>query len=536
MATKSKSAESSIKSIRAIFLNITCLVAFAIVLFLPILELINETVIYLLKSNANLLDIIIPGQRRLSLLLKSIELSFASTVSSTFMGVLVAVKLLEWKKGLLSIVRWAIPLLIIIPPYIHVNSWNFLFDNINHILQNYNISTIYMQGFGASWFIQTIAFLPITSGMALLGMEAINREIIDAGRLLRDDINVFTKVLLPLSSRIILAGAGLVFLLSIIDFTIPSLLQFNVYSLEIFAEFSSTNEPARAFLLSIPLLLISFVVFSGSQHSLKKIELSNIWNKSRFNMKMSWPIWFRIFINFAMILFITSMLIPFICMTLASESLQKAISGVVESADAIKFSIFISLFASLFSLPLSFIAAIGLGKKGKLAKIWWIIAAIPIAVPSSLIGIGIASVWNRDIFGGLYGSIFMPILASTVRFTTIGVMILWSYMSRLDNSLLESAKIFEKNSLYTWLRVKLPMIAPGIIAVFFLCFAFSMGEIGATLIVVPPGMSTVTIKIYNLMHYGGSSTVAGLSLFIIIITILSGLAAILILSRRKHND
>ena len=43
------------------------------------------------------------------------------------------------------------------------------------------------------------------------------------------------------------AAGGLIFLLSLMDYSVPSLFGVNVYAMEIFAEFIAGYEPARAF-------------------------------------------------------------------------------------------------------------------------------------------------------------------------------------------------------------------------------------------------------------------------------------------------
>ena len=54
-------------------------------------------------------------------------------------------------------------------------------------------------------------------------------------------------------------------------------------------------------------------------------------------------------------------------------------------------------------------------------------------------------------------------------------------------------------------------MAAGWIIAFILC----MGELGSTLLVIPPGNGTISLKIYTLMHYGANEVVAALSLILI---------------------
>ena len=57
------------------------------------------------------------------------------------------------------------------------------------------------------------------------------------------------------------------------------------------------------------------------------------------------------------------------------------------------------------------------------------------------------------------------------------------------------------------------MVSAGILA------ALTLAELGATLIVAPPGHATITMRIYNYLHYGSSSDVAGLCLMVTVLTL-----------------
>jgi iron(III) transport system permease protein len=62
-------------------------------------------------------------------------------------------------------------------------------------------------------------------------------------------------------------------------------------------------------------------------------------------------------------------------------------------------------------------------------------------------------------------------------------------------------------------------------------FVLAAGELGATLIVAPPGHATLTIKIYNYLHYGASEAVATLCLAMAAVALLAGLLSVLVIGR-----
>ena len=70
--------------------------------------------------------------------------------------------------------------------------------------------------------------------------------------------------------------------------------------------------------------------------------------------------------------------------------------------------------------------------------------------------------------------------------------------------------------------MRLPLLAPGLVAAACMVFALSAGELGATLLVIPPGLETVTIRMYNYLHYGSSGAVAGLGLVMTALMLAAG--------------
>jgi len=77
--------------------------------------------------------------------------------------------------------------------------------------------------------------------------------------------------------------------------------------------------------------------------------------------------------------------------------------------------------------------------------------------------------------------------------------------------------------------VVLPLVLPGMLSGFVLAFCLSIGELGATLMVYPPGFSTVTLAIYALALRGFYYQAAALSVVMLAVSF----AALLLLSQLR---
>jgi iron(III) transport system permease protein len=146
------------------------------------------------------------------------------------------------------------------------------------------------------------------------------------------------------------------------------------------------------------------------------------------------------------------------------------------------------------------------------------------------VGVGLIALWNRPEFGALYPSLALPVLAALARFTPFAALALLAQLHRVDPLLWDAARVFQSSgarisrggALRTLLRVQLPLALPGVLTGMCLVFALTLGELGATLLVAPPGQSTLTLRIYNYLHYGASDSVAGLCLALAAATLAAG--------------
>jgi iron(III) transport system permease protein len=365
--------------------------------------------------------------------------------------------------------------------------------------------------------------------------------LIEAGELMRSDMQVFARIILPLSAPPIIAGAGLLFLLSITDYSVPSLFSVNVYSLEIFAEYSASNQPSRAVLLALPLLLVTIIVVVMSQAALRNTAQSSA-RHIRNWMPPSWPSWFNWLQKFGMTILLIQISVLIFGLVATVGSWDNLISSVNLARSEISFTFWIAIATALICIPFSIAAAVELKRSGVLGRFWWLLVTIPMAIPAPLIGIGLIGFWSQSMMPGIYGSSAMPVLAMLARFIPLAAILLLFQFRFIDPLLIDAARIFQTNQMQTWAKIWLPLMIPGILAAAGIAFALTIGELGATLIVAPPGQATLSMRIYNYLHYGASSNVAGLCLMMAIVTLIMGCLAVVVLSgctylsRSKGSD
>lgn len=507
---------------------------FVVTVLGPFLALLINLANDIFSGNADWITLLLPQGRRLTLLFRSLGLAMAVSISGLILGLAVALFIWRWREGPLSILRWFLLILVPLPPYLHALGWSAFFVEINALLTSSGLPQIVFRGWIASWWVQLMALAPIAIGLCLIGLESIDARLIDAARVIRTDFESLRRVILPLAAPILLAGGAVLFLLSLIDYSVPSLFQVTTYPLEIFADFSANNEPARAFLLSVPLLLITLGMIAFCQASLRNAALRPPWKARLWDNPPRWPSWLAIIQGTAVVLLIAQILVPLMSQIVLAGSFTNILSTTGEAQAEILSTLWISSLAAVLSLPIALpVAGRLLGNQPH----WWVITSLPLAVPSPLIGVGLIAIWNQPATQAVYTSYLMPVMAAIARFAPLAAILLLTQLKRRDPSLIDAARVLQRDDLHTWVKVRLPLLSPGLLGTAAIIFILTAGELGATLLVAPPGKATLTMRIYNFLHYGASDTVSGLGLLMTLIALSFGTLTILALSSwRRHSS
>ena len=171
--------------------------------------------------------------------------------------------------------------------------------------------------------------------------------------------------------------------------------------------------------------------------------------------------------------------------------------------------------AVLAAIPLAWLARRG-GVKSLPALA---IAAVALAVPGPVLGLAIITLLDRpelSVLAWLYDqSILAPFLALWIRGLPIAIFVLWYAMQTIPRELLDSAAVDGAGPWTQLCRIALPMRWPAVALAFLLSLAMGLGDLAASILVVPPGVVTLSIHIFGLLHYGVEDQVAGICLALV---------------------
>jgi iron(III) transport system permease protein len=162
-----------------------------------------------------------------------------------------------------------------------------------------------------------------------------------------------------------------------------------------------------------------------------------------------------------------------------------------------------------------------------------ILWGILFAVPSTVVGVALIALWNRPgFFGAVYGTAGMLLLAYSARFVPVAALIVAASVRQIPPSHEEAAAVAGVGWLRVVVAVVMPQIARGLAAAWVVAFVFAFGELGASILVSPPGESTLPIRIYTIIANTPASVVAALALLQIAVVFTPLAAAALFVARR----
>ena len=93
-------------------------------------------------------------------------------------------------------------------------------------------------------------------------------------------------------------------------------------------------------------------------------------------------------------------------------------------------------------------------------------------------------------------------------------------LARLSPDFEQVASSLGARPAYRLWHVTLPLLAPYLVAAFGLSFALSMGELGATVMVYPPGWVTLPVSIFSLTDRGDIFAGAALTMILVAATLI----------------
>jgi len=458
--------------------------------------------------------------RSLILLLRSLGIAAGVAGVATLIGVPVALLLERTDVPFRRTIGALCLLPLLIPAYVSAIGWLSVFRGAR----------------GVAWCIAILAlsYFPIVLIFARAGLRGIGADVEESARLTQPWPFVWLRVTLPLASAHIIGGFVVVFILSLSNFGVPAFLSVNTYPVETLIQFAAFHDISKAAAVSMPLLLVSvFLVMAVGRIMAGKDYIG-------MGSDATAPDVVALGHNrWAALIAVVAVL---------AVSVGVPLSGlIVESASAAAFrtawrtahgqlftSVGLAALAATAGVclcfPLAYLLARGTGGRRSVIDC---LTLLPFAVPASVLGIGLIKLWSSLSATGVYGTAAIVIIGYIARFSPVAVRAISASIRQVDPQLEEAARIEQVGWVRRAWRILIPLTRPGLALAWSAVFILSMGELAATMLVVPPGGATISIRIETLMHYGAGQVVAALCLMTIAATLIPVALVIGLLGRPR---
>lgn len=148
-----------------------------------------------------------------------------------------------------------------------------------------------------------------------------------------------------------------------------------------------------------------------------------------------------------------------------------------------------------------------------------IVAAACLIVPGPLVGVVLIRLLNHPWDSPLAWLTWLydhtqlaPWLAQMVRATPVAALVLLPAWLSIPEGTLAAARSDGAGRWAVLCRIAAPMRWRAVAVAWLGALAVSVGELAATILVLPPGDQTLTVRIFSLLHYGVEDRVAGIGL------------------------
>jgi iron(III) transport system permease protein len=356
------------------------------------------------------------------------------------------------------------------------------------------------------------AFYPLSMLATEMAMRGIDGRLEEAALVVAPPRRVLQRITLPLAAPGIVAAALMIFVLAVSEFGVPGLLRVRVYTTEVFTAFAALFDFTRAIVVAVPLLVICVAVagVAGVVVGDRLVTTRRYMGASPLILQS----WSRTANVFMLLVIAATVGLPIAILVREAMGAPSLVAVFAGSGQARANSLILSGIGAttivVVAIWLGYARARTAGRLGQVVDIAFVVL---FAVPSTIVGVGLIGVWNRSgPLGIMYGTDAMLVLAHLARFLSVAALVLAAAVRYVPKSHEEAAAVSGASWLRTMVKIVAPQIRLGMATAWVIAFVLAFGELGASVLVAPPGESTLPIRIYTIIANTPPSHVALLAL------------------------
>jgi iron(III) transport system permease protein len=444
-------------------------------------------------------DLLLDSRQR-GLLFNTAILGAGTALTATLVGVPLGVALarvtLPFKPGL----RIVLAAPVLLPSYVAGLAWLYLGESD------------WMHSLPAGVAVLSIVLYPLSMLMTEAALRGVEPRLEEAASLVARPDRVLWRITLPLVMPSVLAATLVIFVLAVSDFAVPALLRVRVFTTEIFTAFAALYDFGRATALAVPLLLLALIIaFVAVRLAGDRLVVTR---RGLAGELMTFDGWRTAAVGAVACVVMSALVLPIAILTREARHVSSWASVLAGSGAAIRNSLSLAALGATLVCLLAFWLGSGRARATRLTGTAVdVLCIVLFAVPATIVGVALIGLWNRaGVTGTIYATNGMFLLVYLARFTPLATLALAASLRRVPSSHEEAAAVGGAGWFRTMTHIVLPQVKLGLLAVWVIVFTLAFGELGASVLVTPPGESTLPIRIYTLIANAPPAQVAALAL------------------------
>lgn len=489
--------------------------------------------------------LLLAGSARLHGLLMNTALLAGGTIAialplGVMLGVIIAKVDVPGRRSL----AWLLAGLLFVPLYVQAAAWNAVLGTggwVPQALAGDGYAQPWLAGWRGAIWIHAMGAVPWAALMTAASMRAVERPLEEESLLDASPLRVLLNVTLRRGVGGVLAAAVWIAVVCATEIAVTDLFQIRTFAEEIYtaASLGSLSGDSIGLLrtdLAVGVALVTLLVCLALRlmapwlPKAASIAADATWKWRP--VRRRWVIIATMWLAAALVL-----LIPLTGLAWKagievhqrgagferSWSVAKAAAMVAHSPWENRrewgWSLLIGVMAAAAAVVIGVLMAWGARVRAGGAKPQAVMIAVGLAVPAPLLGVWVIALLNHPAdswlapLTALYDrTLLAPVLVQLVRALPIAALWLWSQFTSVPQDLLEAARSEGAGWPTQLVRVALPLRLPGLTAAAGIALVLAVSELSATLLVAPPGVTTISVRIFQLLHQGVDDRVAALSL------------------------
>ncbi len=382
--------------------------------------------------------------------------------------------------------------------------------------------------FGA--FVLSLQLWPIVTLLLLAMSRHLDTSLLESARLSLTRASTWTRVILPLLSPALALGWVAAFILALNNFIIPTTFQTHVQITEIYVEFQSLYNTSGALLQSIPIWIVSMIALVLAARLTVRMRAANRHTAADSSSALQCtplPGGFAPWILFSLVLLGLSIVPPLsrIITACCHENIWTSLQLARPQFGA---SLAYAVGSTVLATSLACVVWIFCRKW----KLEWVLAT-PFILSGFFLGVLLIAIsqWAGK-YAWWQGTWTLVIAALAIRFIWIPYKAAATAHSRINSDILDAAQIFRLPRSSVLRFIEWPALRPSLLAAAWVVYVLALWDVETLVMIYPPGGEPVSLRIYQLLHYGYDAQVGVLSLGLLAMGIAPGLA---LLFFRSHS-